>query len=353
MAWNGSGTFSRTNGVNTGSTLWDDDKTAGTKIRSDRHDTHDQDLATGINNCLCKDGQNSPTADIDFNSNKLTSLAAGSAAGHSVRYEQVPKLDTVNKFSASNYWIFGSDVASATTVTLGTDGNAFHITGTTTITDFTHITNGDGPFFLIFDSALTLTYSGTVLDLPGDDDITTVAGDTAILIQDGTVWRIINYQENSTPNKFTYGFGDYILLTDTKTSGTSGGNSSAATSHKRDLAEDTDSGNHCSVSSSVFTLAAGTYIIQASAPAYQVGKHQTRLRNTSDGATTLVGSTEQCGTDDQVQSRSTLSGLFTIAASKDFEFQHYIESAVPNGLGYPATSGYGEVYSIVELWKIA
>jgi hypothetical protein len=60
MAWSG-GTFTRTNGVNTGATTWATDAAAGVKIRADRHDTHDQDLATGINQCINKDGSNAAT----------------------------------------------------------------------------------------------------------------------------------------------------------------------------------------------------------------------------------------------------------------------------------------------------
>lgn len=57
MAWSG-GTFTRTNGVNSGATTWATDAAAGVKIVDTRHDTHDQDLATGINQCLNKDGSN-------------------------------------------------------------------------------------------------------------------------------------------------------------------------------------------------------------------------------------------------------------------------------------------------------
>ena len=74
MAWNGSGTFSRTNGDNTGSTTWQQDKADGDKITASRHDTHDQDLADGINACLAKNGENAATADIDFGSNGATNM---------------------------------------------------------------------------------------------------------------------------------------------------------------------------------------------------------------------------------------------------------------------------------------
>ena len=67
MAWNGSGAFSRTNGTHTGSTVWTQDKDAGTKIVSNRHDTHDQDLADGINACIAKNGENYMTGALDLN----------------------------------------------------------------------------------------------------------------------------------------------------------------------------------------------------------------------------------------------------------------------------------------------
>ncbi len=57
MAWSG-GTFSRTNGVNSGTDVWEQDKLEPVNILASRHDTHDQDLATGINACVNKDGSN-------------------------------------------------------------------------------------------------------------------------------------------------------------------------------------------------------------------------------------------------------------------------------------------------------
>lgn len=57
MPWN-NGTFTRSNGVNTGATTWATDESGGVGIVSSRHDTHDQDLATGINQCINKDGSN-------------------------------------------------------------------------------------------------------------------------------------------------------------------------------------------------------------------------------------------------------------------------------------------------------
>lgn len=88
----------------------------------------------------------------------------------------------------------GSDIASAATTDLGgTEGLAHDITGTTTITSF-----GSGRAGLLkllqFDGALTLTHNGTSLVLPGGANITTAAGDVAIMFSEGSGnWRCYAY----------------------------------------------------------------------------------------------------------------------------------------------------------------
>ena len=75
MPWS-AGTFTRTYG----STGWQGDAAAGTPIVADRHDTNDQDLATGVNACLNKDGSNSMTANLNMGGFIPTNLGAGTAA---------------------------------------------------------------------------------------------------------------------------------------------------------------------------------------------------------------------------------------------------------------------------------
>lgn len=88
MAWSG-GTFSRTNGVNSGSTLWASDRDDGTAILAARHDTHDQDLADGINACIAKDGSNAFSGNVNLGSNKIINLADGSASTDAANLSQV------------------------------------------------------------------------------------------------------------------------------------------------------------------------------------------------------------------------------------------------------------------------
>lgn len=82
MAFNGSGTFVRDNGTHTGSTVWAQDNAAGTKIVDTIHDLHDQDLADGLSNCLTKDGQTTPTANLPMGTFKHTGVGNGTARTH-------------------------------------------------------------------------------------------------------------------------------------------------------------------------------------------------------------------------------------------------------------------------------
>ncbi len=73
-------------------------------------------------------------------------------------------------------WKKGADIASASPLVLGTDGNYFDVTGTV---DFSQITVAAGEWFMLqFDDILTMT-DGANLDL-GGADIVTAAGDRGI-----------------------------------------------------------------------------------------------------------------------------------------------------------------------------
>jgi len=89
MAWSGSGTYSRTNGSFSGADVWADDANAAIGIVASRHDTHDQDLAAGINACLTKNGENEPTANLPMGAFRHTNVAAASARTDYARYSQV------------------------------------------------------------------------------------------------------------------------------------------------------------------------------------------------------------------------------------------------------------------------
>lgn len=89
-------------------------------------------------------------------------------------------------------------MASAATVDIGAaSSNVITITGTTTITSLGTIASG-AIRVLVFADALTLTHNATSLILPGAANITTAAGDVAVMLSLGSGnWRCIAYQRAS------------------------------------------------------------------------------------------------------------------------------------------------------------
>lgn len=103
---------------------------------------------------------------------------------NSVRLESIP----INYAAAA-------DVASSGTTNIGAAAsNNVRITGTTTITAFDTVTAGIRRT-VRFAAALTLTHNGTSLILPGGQNITTVADDTAEFLSLGSGnWVCVSYK---------------------------------------------------------------------------------------------------------------------------------------------------------------
>ena len=87
-------------------------------------------------------------------------------------------LDTLDSLLATGTAKKGGDIASASPLVIDTDGDYFDVTGTTGFAAMTVAV--DRQFTLQFDGALIMTHHATNLDLPGEANITTVAGDVAV-----------------------------------------------------------------------------------------------------------------------------------------------------------------------------
>ena len=168
---------------------------ANTLITAAAFNAFTADIAAALSTAVFKDGQQTITANLPMGGYRLTGLGAGSASGHSLRYEQLFTTSGVQLLGAMD-WVKGADIASAGTVNLTTaTGNGVHITGTTSITA---VTLGSGMWRLvIFDGALTLTHHATNNNLPGAANITTAAGDRALYWSDGTTVYCVFYQKAS------------------------------------------------------------------------------------------------------------------------------------------------------------
>lgn len=97
MAWS-SGTYTKGNAATGG---WAGDAAGGIGIEAGRHDTQDNDFQNGINNCLTKDGQNTPTANLPMGGLKHTGVGNATADNQYAAWGQLRNgapvyLDTVN-----------------------------------------------------------------------------------------------------------------------------------------------------------------------------------------------------------------------------------------------------------------
>ena len=124
---------------------------------------------------------------------KLKQAAATSGINNVVE-DVTPQLGGVLDTNSNQVrWSKGADVASASALTLGDDGNYFDITGTTSITSIG--TKGVGTRVLLqFDGILTLTHSASDLVLISGANITTAAGDHAEFLEYASGdWRMVSY----------------------------------------------------------------------------------------------------------------------------------------------------------------
>lgn len=96
MAFNGSGLFVRLYN-------WVADRNANIKIRADRMDAEMDGFATGLSNCITRDGQSTVTTDLPLNNKKITGLADATAG-----------TDALNLQTADTRYIISGDIDGLT-----------------------------------------------------------------------------------------------------------------------------------------------------------------------------------------------------------------------------------------------
>jgi len=112
----------------------------------------------------------------------------------------------------------GSDIASASAITIPASGNYFVVTGTTGITSITDTNSWYGrEVALKFSGALTITHSANLI-LPGGANISTAANDVGRFVSESSgVWRCSAYERYRNPDITAAKVNDFRL---TLTSGT-------------------------------------------------------------------------------------------------------------------------------------
>ncbi len=145
------------------------------------------------------------------------------------------------------------------------------------------------------------------------------------------------------------------IIADVKAYNAGGGTFTAGAWRTRDLnTELDDPSNIVTIASNQFTLQAGTYLVEWSAPAYIAGRHSSRLQNITDSTTDAEGTAEYTADEDDVSTMSRGVKVITVASAKAFEIQHYASlTSGTFGLGVNSNVvGQNSVYTLVKIHKI-
>ncbi len=108
----------------------------------------------------------------------------------------------------------GADIVSASPLVITTVGDYFDVTGTVSFAVMT--VAADRQFTLQFDGILTMTHHATNLDLPGEANITTAAGDVATFQSTGAnTVQCINYTKANGEAVVSAGGGKVLQVVQT------------------------------------------------------------------------------------------------------------------------------------------
>jgi hypothetical protein len=146
----------------------------------------------------------------------------------------------------------------------------------------------------------------------------------------------------------------YAVFRDEKSSGTNGGTATLGAWRTRDInATQFNDISGASLSSNQITLPAGTYLIEGECQGVAIDVNQVRFQNITDSTTAVLGQNMYTEQSTNVGNMARVSGIFTIAGSKAFEFQQQCTfTKATNGFGVANSFGTN-VYASITITKVA
>lgn len=369
MSFNGSGVFLRLYN-------WVNDAAANIKIRADRMDAEFNGIATGLTNCITKDGQTTVTANLPMAGFKHTGVGNASASNEYAAYGQLTTalaaitLDSLSDvvltstasgdfiyYNGTNWVNVAKDVIPVDGLkATGSGGVALKNSGGTSVLTIGAGAGTGATFAGGVNASGEITATG-VVNISGTSSspaYITLAEDTdngtnkATLIAPSSIAS--DYTVTMPSASGTLLVDQFLHLQDQKTSGTAGGTFTSGAWQTRTLNTKLTDTIGSTLTSNQFTLPAGTYYVEAICPTLNTNSSQARLQNITDAATTLLGISSVTGTT--AGGYAFVDGQFTIAGTKTFELQHRCSTTrATDGFGYPSSWGT-EVYAEVRVWKV-
>ena len=150
------------------------------------------------------------------------------------------------------------------------------------------------------------------------------------------------------------GIQTYAIICDQKAQNTSGGTATTGAWRTRDLnTEIADPDGIVSIASNQFTLGAGTYLIEATAPLYRVNDYGMRLYNVTSSSVAQSGQSGYANSSYNVLNFPQVFARVTITGSTTFEIQQqFVNTVATYGFGVQGNFGL-EIYTVVKIYKEA
>ncbi len=120
---------------------WTTDASNGVNITASRFDSEDSGFATGLSNCLTRDGQGTPTANLPMNGHQHTGVAAATGAGQYTEYAQMNAAIAARTTTLDLFVTIGDGV---NVIPTGVAANWFELDFAGTITQWTVLANASG-----------------------------------------------------------------------------------------------------------------------------------------------------------------------------------------------------------------
>jgi hypothetical protein len=280
----------------------------GTPIQVSQHNPVLEDIAAMLTGSLPRDGSAPMTGPLAMGSQKITGLAAGTTANDAVRFSQLPAAMSAWMTSVSALSLLANEMVYASGV---------NVAAKTPLTAF----------------------GRTLID---DVDAATARATLGLVIGTDVSAPIVAVQ--------------YMMVRDEKSNSTVAQSLTANTWTTRDINTVVhNSITGASLSSSVITLPAGTYRISASVPGFRANAFKARLRHNTSAITYGVSTSENSHSSFNTAVQALIKNEFTLGSTTDVKIEMIVQTTSNGGspAGAMANNTEIEIYTVVELWKIA
>ena len=206
---------------------------------------------------------------------------------------------------------------------------------------------------------ITVAKGGTNLSSFAAGDILYATGATTLAkLAKGTALQVIQMNAGATaPEWVTAGGGAFennlLHITHEAADGTNGGTATAGSWLKATInTVKTNEITSATLSSDVISLPAGTYYAQCNSFWTNCGYPQTRLRDTTNSATLIVGTNNY--SEGYASVNSFTDGRFTLSGTANVELQYWVTTTYANtgqGMSAPA-SGEVNRWKNIQIWKL-